>query len=91
MRYIPAAIFVVIVALPSSGRGQEVAAPRYTPPPPKEGYRYPDCYCTDTDGARVEIGDMACLRIGEKRILAQCDMSQNTPAWRPQREGCPIS
>lgn len=91
MRSVSAALFAVIVALPSTGWGQEVATPRYSHPPPKEGYSYPDCYCTDTDGARVEIGDMACLRIGRKRVLAQCDMSQNSPAWRPQREGCPIS
>ena len=63
----------------------------YVPPPAKEGYSYPDCYCTDSDGQRVDVGERACLRIGSRRVLATCGMSQNNPAWRPSAEGCPIS
>jgi len=63
--------------------------PNYTPAPPKEGYSYPDCYCTDSDGKRVEMGQRACLRIGSRRFTARCDMSVNNPIWRQETEGCP--
>jgi hypothetical protein len=63
--------------------------PAYNPPPAKEGYSYPDCYCTDSDGQRVEMGQRACLRIGTRLVLARCEMSLNNPAWRPESEGCP--
>jgi hypothetical protein len=63
--------------------------PNYTPAPPKEGYNYPDCYCTDSAGRRVELGEMACLTIGTRQVLARCDMSVNNPTWRHQTEGCP--
>lgn len=61
----------------------------YAPPPPKQGYSYPDCYCTDSNGERVEMGERACLRIGDKQVLARCDMSVNSPTWRYETEGCP--
>jgi len=66
-----------------------VANPNYTPMPPKEGYSYPDCYCTDSAGKRVELGETACLTIGSRRVLARCDMSVNNPTWRTETEGCP--
>lgn len=47
-----------------------------------------ECYCTDAKGARVEIGDVICLSVGGRDFLAQCDMSQNVPAWRDIGEGC---
>ena len=65
------------------------ANPNYTPAPPKEGFSYPDCYCTDSDGQRVEMGQTACLRIGDRRVFARCAWSVNNPAWRPEAEGCP--
>ncbi|MEM8979363.1 MAG: hypothetical protein AAGD04_07755 [Pseudomonadota bacterium] len=52
---------------------------------------YPDCYCTDSKGNRVEIGDAACLVIGTRAVLALCDMSLNNPIWRYQEDPCPIS
>lgn len=61
----------------------------YTPAPPKQGYSYPDCYCTDTDGHRVELGETACLRIGPREVLARCDMSVNNTTWRHEAGGCP--
>ena len=62
---------------------------QYSPPKPKEGFRYPDCFCTDSVGERVELGKMACLKIGSRSFLARCDMSQNNPTWRRVSEGCP--
>ncbi|MEM9221830.1 MAG: hypothetical protein AAGB11_05440 [Pseudomonadota bacterium] len=61
----------------------------FVPPPAKEGFSYPDCYCTDSEGRRVEVGDTACLRIGSREVTARCGMSLNNPAWRTQSEGCP--
>ncbi|MEM0906753.1 MAG: hypothetical protein AAGJ94_05265 [Pseudomonadota bacterium] len=72
---------------------QQVPAPpvqnAFTPPPAKEGFSYPDCYCTDSNGSRVELGELACLTVGRRQVLALCGMSQNNPAWRTQQEGCP--
>ena len=56
-------------------------------PAPKDGYAYPDCYCTNR-GVRVEIGETACLRVGGREFTARCDMSLNNPAWREERDGC---
>lgn len=69
---------------------QPMANPNYTPAPPKEGYSYPDCYCTDSVGKRIEMGEQACLRIGGRDVLAICDMSVNNPTWRYlDGQGCP--
>lgn len=56
-------------------------------PPPADGQRYPDCFCTNR-GARVEIGARACLSVDGRRFTALCFMSQNSPGWRREREGC---
>lgn len=66
------------------------AAPdAYSPPRAKEGFAYPDCYCTDSEGRRVELGKRACLRIGGREVTARCAMSLNNPAWRTEADGCP--
>jgi hypothetical protein len=57
-------------------------------PAPGEGFAYPECYCTNR-GARVEIGETACLRVGGRRFTALCAMSLNNPAWREVEDGCP--
>lgn len=57
-------------------------------PKAKQGYSYPDCYCTNR-GVRVELGQKSCLRIGQKEFTARCGMSLNNPAWRDKTEGCP--
>ena len=61
----------------------------YNPPKPKEGFRYPDCFCTDSEGQRIELGSMTCLQIGSQQVLARCAMSLNNPTWRRVQEGCP--
>ena len=52
---------------------------------------WPDCYCTDTVGARVELGETACLTIGRRSFMARCAMSLNVPIWRDTGEVCPVS
>ena len=47
-----------------------------------------DCYCTDTSGARVELGESICLQVGGRMFTAQCQMSLNVPMWRETSDGC---
>lgn len=47
-----------------------------------------ECYCTDTQGARVELGETICLRVDGRAFMAQCDMSLNVPIWRDTGTGC---
>lgn len=56
-------------------------------PPAADGHAYPDCYCSNR-GERVELGATACLRVDGRRFTARCAMSQNSPAWRREAEGC---
>ena len=63
----------------------------YTPKPPKDGFKYPECFCTDSGGKRVEIGQTACLQIGSRQVMARCGMSLNNPAWRHLSTDCPTS
>ena len=47
-----------------------------------------DCYCTDRQGERVELGEMTCLQVDGRMFMAQCQMSLNVPMWREVSEGC---
>lgn len=47
-----------------------------------------DCYCTDTQGLRVELGETICLVVDGRAFMAQCDMSLNVPIWRDTGDGC---
>ncbi|HKL55070.1 MAG: hypothetical protein ACX93P_14750 [Roseovarius sp.] len=47
-----------------------------------------DCYCTDSNGSRVEMGEMICLNVGGRSFMAQCQMSLNVPMWREISQGC---
>ena len=47
-----------------------------------------ECYCTDTQGARRELGEVICLTVGGRSFMAKCVMAQNVPFWRDQEEGC---
>lgn len=52
------------------------------------GGRTIDCFCTDTQGLRVELGETICLTVGGRAFMAQCDMSLNVPTWRETGQGC---
>ena len=52
------------------------------------GGRIVECFCTDTQGTRVELGEKICLFVDGRAFLAQCDMSLNVPIWRDTGEGC---
>lgn len=47
-----------------------------------------DCYCTDTSGARVELGEKICLYVDGRAFMALCEMALNNPIWRDTGEGC---
>ena len=47
-----------------------------------------DCYCTDSTGGRVELGEKICLHVDGKSFMAQCQMSLNNPMWRKISDGC---
>ena len=87
-------VFIVGLALlgVTSGAGhaaaQLISDPNFTQPPAKDGYSYSDYYCTDSKGKRVEMVETACLITGSRRVLARCDISVNSPAWREESEGC---
>ncbi|OWU84857.1 hypothetical protein ATO6_11120 [Oceanicola sp. 22II-s10i] len=50
-----------------------------------------DCYCTDTTGGRIELGETICLHVDGRMFMAQCQMSLNVPMWREISEGCEVS
>lgn len=76
-----------LIALAALAAGAAGADPLFQRPEPKDGYAYPECYCTNR-GERVEIGETSCLRIGGREFTARCGMSLNNPAWRDRTEGC---
>lgn len=75
---------LVALTLSAPARAED---PVFVPPKPKEGYSYPECYCTNR-GEKVQMGEYSCLRIGGKEFSARCGMSLNNPAWRDMTPGC---
>lgn len=49
------------------------------------------CYCTDSAGGRVELGETICLQVDGRMFTAQCQMSLNVPMWREIGSGCQSS
>jgi len=47
-----------------------------------------DCYCTDSSGGRIELGETICLQVDGRMFMAQCQMSLNVPMWREVQNGC---
>jgi hypothetical protein len=71
--------FALIVFLLPLGAQADVATPQG---------RTIDCYCTDTGGSRIELGESICLQVDGRMFMAQCQMSLNVPMWRETQEGC---
>lgn len=91
MPRLPSLLVFAALALLAQGpaAAQDTAPSPDHRPPAAEGYSYPDCYCTDSTGERVELGETSCLSIGSRRVLARCEMAANNPTWRHEAEGCP--
>jgi hypothetical protein len=47
-----------------------------------------ECYCTDSEGGRVELGEVICLTVDGRMFRARCAMSLNVPIWRNLGDGC---
>jgi len=50
--------------------------------------KWPDCYCTDKTGQRLELGEVICLSVGDRDFMARCEMSLNNPMWRELGRSC---
>lgn len=48
-----------------------------------------DCYCTDREGGRVDLGRSICLVVDGNAFVARCEMALNNPMWRKVMDGCP--
>ena len=68
--------------------GPSLAETPATAPASPKAHKGPDCYCTDSTGGRVELGDSICLTVDGRSFIAQCQMSLNNPMWREISEGC---
>ena len=71
-----AVFFLVLMAMPALG---DVKTP---------SGKTVECYCTDTQGLRVSLGETVCLTVNGRSFMAQCDMSLNVPTWRDTGQGC---
>jgi hypothetical protein len=69
-------IFLLCFALPAAA---DVTGP---------GGKTVDCYCTDSSGSRIELGQTICLQVDGRMFMAQCQMSLNVPMWREVSKGC---
>ena len=47
-----------------------------------------ECWCRDSTGGRVELGEQACLTVGRRSFMARCAMSLNVTIWRETGEPC---
>lgn len=70
---------LILIALLSTPATADVVGP---------GGKTVDCYCTDSQGARVELGETICLQVDGRMFMAQCQMSLNVPIWREVSVGC---
>ena len=50
-----------------------------------------ECFCTDSSGNRVELGQTICLHVDGRSFTARCEMSLNNPMWRETGESCTTS
>lgn len=79
MQHARALIATILLTLPAAAALADVQGP---------GGKIIDCYCTDKSGARVELGEMRCLRVDGRMFMAQCQMSLNVPMWREVQSSC---
>ena len=57
----------------------------------KTGGKVIECYCTDSAGGRVELGQSICLIVDGRAFMAKCEMALNNPIWRDTGEACTLS
>nr|WP_234818606.1 hypothetical protein [Sinorhizobium fredii] len=49
------------------------------------------CTCRNRDGAKYELGQVACIRVGGISYMARCEMDLNVTTWKKVRDGCPTA
>jgi hypothetical protein len=72
----------LMVALISAFAGMPPAASLAAPPDAA-------CTCRNRDGSKLELGQTACIRVGDVTYLARCEKELNVTTWRKLRDGCP--
>ena len=75
---IPASAFLAALAMPG------ISDVQY-------GGSVVECYCTDSSGGRIELGESICLFVDGRSFIAKCEMAQNNPIWRDTGEDCVMS
>lgn len=50
-----------------------------------------NCYCKNTDGKQHAVGEVACMTVGGRSYLAQCEMNLNVTSWSKLQDGCPVT
>lgn len=80
---------LLIALFPLTAAAQDAPVPAQEPLyKPLPGVEY---YCSDQDGARVEIGQVMCFTASCQTWMARCEMSRNNNVtmWRKLQDGCP--
>ena len=70
---------ILLIAMPALPALADVTGP---------GGKVIDCYCTDTQGARVELDQEICLVVDGRAFIARCEMSLTNPIWRDTGRAC---
>lgn len=84
----------IALLFPLSAAAQETARSEPIPLselyPPLPGIEY---YCTDSTGARVELGQILCFTASCQTWMARCEMtaSNRMAMWRKLQDGCPAA
>ena len=87
-----ARLIVILLLLPAWAFAQDAERPQPKSMaelyPPLPGVEY---YCTDSEGARVELGDVICITASCQTWMARCEMtaSNRMAMWRKLQDGCP--
>ena len=50
-----------------------------------------NCVCRSSDGRDVQVGKVACVKVGDRSYLAQCEMNLNVTTWSKLQDGCPVT
>jgi hypothetical protein len=50
-----------------------------------------DCYCINSTGGRVAIGEVACLKTNRGMQEARCGMVLNNTSWIFSGKPCPLA
>ena len=50
-----------------------------------------ECTCTNRDGTRFNMGDVACIRVDGQAYMAECALNLNVTSWRKISDGCPVA